>query len=204
MADNNELDLPICALCAGVAARCPCPSIDLGIMPDGPYKGLALRVCPPATPVDVFCDGSGTTEDKPCGAGFVFLRDGFVLCEGAVSLGLGTNNVAEVAAIGLALSTLREAYSPLVLARIYSDSEWALQASDPSSTWKLKEGAAQRFARRVRELRADMPRVTFHKVKGHSGVPGNERADELANIARLRAVVTPAKGTTHKGVEEHG
>jgi ribonuclease HI len=194
MSDDNMLALPVCALCGGVAARCPCPSVDLGIMPDGPYKGYALRVCSPTTPVDVFCDGSGTTGDKPCGAGIVFERDGFVLFESAVSLGLGTNNVAEVGAIGIALALLQEAYSKQVLARIHTDSQWALDASAPDCTWKLQDGPAQRFALRVRQLRAEMPRVTFHKVKGHSGVPGNERADELANIARLRPISMARQG----------
>lgn len=191
MADDNALDLPLCALCGGVAARCPCPSIDLGIMPDGPWKGLALRVCHPSTPVDVYCDGSGTTEDKSCGCGLVFMRDKFVLFEAAVSLGCGTNNVAEAAGLRIALELLREAYSPNVLARVHSDSEWALTASAPDCQWKLKDSPAKDQALAARALRAVMPRVTFHKVKGHSGVPGNERADELANIARLRPIKTP-------------
>lgn len=203
MADDNALDLPICALCGGVAARCPCPSIDLGIMPDGPWKGLALRVCHPSTPVDVYCDGSGTTDDKACGSGLVFMRRDFVLFEASVSLGLGTNNVAEASAIKIALELLREAYSDKVLARIHSDSQWALTASSLDCTWDLKNGPAKDIAMAARALLAKMPRVTLHKVKGHSGVPGNERADELANLARNRPL-KPPMGNKKGSIESHG
>ena len=186
MSDDNALALPLCALCNGVASRCRCPSIELGVKIGGPWHGYAERVCHPSTPVDVYADGSGTTDDKPCGAGVVVQRDGFVLWEAAISLGNGTNNLAEAAAIRLSLEMLTREYSSHVLARIYSDSQWALMACSVDCDWKLKPSPAVSEALTARALLAKMPRVTLVKIAGHSGIAGNERADKLANIARCR------------------
>lgn len=186
MSDDNALALPICAMCGGVAARCSCPSMDLGVNLGGPWHGYAAHVCAPGTPIDLYADGSGTTEDKPSGAGIVAQRQGFVIWEAAISLGNGTNNFAEAAAIRLSLELLAREYSVRALASIYTDSQWALSACSVDCDWNLKPSAAVSEALAARALLEKMPRVTLVKIAGHSGIAGNERADELANIARRR------------------
>jgi ribonuclease HI len=188
MSDDNVLALPLCAMCGGVAARCRCPNIELGVHVGGMWHGYAAHVCAPGAPIDVYADGSGTTDDNPCGAGIVAQRADFIIWEAAIALGNGTNNNAEAAAIRLALETLSREYSDKVHACIYSDSQWALTACSVDCNWKLKPGEAVSHALRARALLQKMPRVSLHKIKGHAGVRGNERADELANIARRRQI----------------
>jgi ribonuclease HI len=50
-----------------------------------------------------YTDGSGTIATRPCGAGVVIFDGDVAIIEASRYLGLGTNNRAELSAIGLAL-----------------------------------------------------------------------------------------------------
>lgn len=57
--------------------------------------------------------------------------------------------------------------------------EWA------SGFWKTKTLTARLFKQAVDEARLKGLRITFEHVNGHTGVPGNERADKLAYEALM-------------------
>ncbi|MFO0562411.1 MAG: RNase H family protein [Polyangiales bacterium] len=180
-----ELELPLCAFCSGVAARCQCPSVELGIGPDG----YAAHACAPDTPLEAWTDGSGNTAERPGGAGIVIARGGVVLAEWAEGIDRASNNSAELWAIGRALQLVDESWGSRVRLVVFSDSQWAISAVDPHSTWRLDaRKRSTTIALAVRKRVAAMPRLTFQHVKGHTGLPFNERADELAGAARKRVV----------------
>jgi ribonuclease HI len=127
-----------------------------------------------------WCDGSGVPTDKVVGAGAVVkAADGSVSVERSWSCGPGTNNVAEITGISLALATCSRMDLPI---KLYADSKYALGVvSNPSWTPKanlklVKEAQALAMFRSVR----------FEHVRGHAGNEGNERADKLAGMARVR------------------
>ncbi|MFO0561151.1 MAG: RNase H family protein [Polyangiales bacterium] len=180
-----ELDLPRCAFCAGVAARCACPSVELGIGRDG----YAAHACAPDTPVEAWTDGSGNTADRPGGAGVVIARGGVVLAEWSEGIDRASNNSAEVWAIGRALQLVQESWGSNVRLVVFSDSQWAIGAIDPHCTWRLDASKrSSGLAIAARKRAAAMSRLTFQFVKGHTGLPFNERADELAGDARKRLI----------------
>lgn len=180
-----ELDLPTCAYCAGVAARCACPSVEVGVRADG----SALRACAADTPLEAWTDGSGNTSDRPGGAGVVFVRADVILAEVSEGIPLASNNTAEVWAIGRALQLVGETWGWRVRLRLCSDSEWALGATAPGSHWHVdRKNLSGRAALKARALAEKHERLELHHVKGHSGLVFNERADELAGMARKRLV----------------
>jgi ribonuclease HI len=67
--------------------------------------------------------------------------------------------------------------------RVYSDSGYAIGLLEKG--WKAK--ANQELVARLRKRVAAVPNLEFVKVRGHAGVPENERCDELARVAIQRA-----------------
>lgn len=151
-----------------------------------------LRGEPPADFIDrgaeliAYCDGSGTQAHLPCGAGVVVYDGADVVLEASRSLGLGTNNHAEVSAVRIALAitdTPAWRARPLV---VRTDSMYAIGALTAPAAPPLGRPNA-RLISVTRGLMVGRT-VRFEHVRGHSGEPGNERADELAGLARLRGV----------------
>ena len=124
-----------------------------------------------------FTDGACKGNPGPAGSGAVVkLPDGTVL-ERSLALGIATNNVGELSAIGLALDLLDEAGWPMAdRTEICTDSKYTYGLLELG--WKAKSNTEL-----VGDLRARLEgrRVRIHWVAGHVGIPENERADELAN-----------------------
>ena len=106
-------------------------------------------------------------------------------------LGESTNQVAEIWAIGGALTTIRED----VLAKgaeihIFSDSEFSIKCLRGIYTSKIHHN----IIKHVLNLIDSFPRntVIFHHVAGHAGIPGNEIADALANMGAKLSESSPS------------
>lgn len=161
-----------------------------------------------------YTDGSGTQAHLACGAGVVvvdgrpetvatwtgvegvpWIGGGVVVLEVSWHLGLGTNNHAEVCAAGLALGVTDTPDWHAVPLEIRTDSTYVqgclTAAHDPSPqrpNARVIGAARRRMRERADEHGEVWParRVTVHHVEGHTGEPGNDRADALAGAARLR------------------
>lgn len=126
---------------------------------------------PEAGTVVAYADGACTGNPGPSGLGVVIL-DGDARIEISEGLGLGTNNIAELTAIERALEAVPDPQKPLV---IYTDSKYSIGVL--SMGWKAK--ANTELVARLRAHLSKRP-ARFVHVPGHSGIPLNERADELA------------------------
>jgi len=135
----------------------------------------------PQNAVIAYTDGACSGNPGPSGVGVVLI-DGKERRELSEYLGTGTNNIAELTAIELAV---RAAPSDRPL-RVHTDSQYAIGVL--TKGWKAK--ANQQLIADIKERMRNFPKLTLVYVKGHAGIPLNERADELA-----RAAVT-ARGTS--------
>jgi len=152
-------------------------------------------------------DGSGTMQDSPAAVGVIVALDGVVVVEASEHIGLGTNNVAEVRAIGRALAlgfAVGGGRGPLI---IFSDSEFAMGAVCRGSSWEISESRNPDLRTLVLQVRNEVARwrdLTFQHVKGHSGNYGNERCDWLAGRARKAhiAAVTAAASPVEEQDQE--
>jgi ribonuclease HI len=124
--------------------------------------------------VEIWTDGACSGNPGPVGIGVVVI-DGPTRREKGEYLGIGTNNIAELTAIGRGIDLAGDSGRRM---RVYTDSSYAIGVL--SKGWKAK--ANQDLIATLKRQLAPL-KVEFVKVAGHAGVPENERCDELAREA---------------------
>jgi ribonuclease HI len=138
--------------------------------PDPPGKRIA----------HVWTDGAcGPTNPGFMGIGVYVEIDGLKETH-SESLGFGTNNIAEIAAVkrGIAMAANRGLDGIVV----HTDSQYAIGVI--AKRWKAKKNV-DLIADTKRTVAACGTHVEFRWVRGHCGVEGNEIADELADAAAV-------------------
>ena len=139
-----------------------------------PSKGASKAPSSGGSALEIWTDGACSGNPGPMGIGVVVI-DGAARREKGEYLGIGTNNIAELTAIGRGIDLAGDAGRRM---RVYTDSSYAIGVL--SKGWKAK--ANQELIARLRRQLAPLD-VEFVKVAGHAGVPENERCDELAREA---------------------
>jgi len=136
--------------------------------------------------IDIYTDGACRGNPGPGGWGALLMFNGRVREISGAETGT-TNNRMELLAVINALRALKRS----VRARIYTDSQYVrLGITEWLPGWKArgwrtadrKPVKNQDLWQQLDELAAGHE-LEWHWVKGHSGVPGNERCDQLANSA---------------------
>ena len=136
--------------------------------------------------VDIYSDGACRGNPGPGGWAAILMSGGHEReLSGAETA--TTNNRMELLAVINALAALKRR----VRARVYTDSQYVrLGMTEWLAGWKArgwrtadrKPVRNQDLWQRLDELAAGHE-IEWHWVKGHSGNPGNERCDALANAA---------------------
>jgi ribonuclease HI len=132
----------------------------------------------PADAIHVWTDGACSGNPGPAGLGVVII-DGATRRELSEYLGEGTNNIAELTAILRGLEEVTDRQRPVI---VYSDSAYSIGLL--TKAWKAKANAELVAA--LRALCRGFADLRFVKVAGHSGIPDNERTDQLATAAVAR------------------
>jgi ribonuclease HI len=145
-----------------------------------PEKGAPAKAAPrahavPADAWQAFTDGACSGNPGPAGSGVVLVAPGGKMHEGFDYLGEATNNVAELTAILRALEWIPKEAASIV---VHTDSKYAIGVL--SKNWKAKVNG-ELIAKTKRLVQERGARLEY--VPGHSGVPLNERADQLAREA---------------------
>ncbi len=122
-----------------------------------------------------YTDGACSGNPGPAGLGVV-LTNGKVRRELSEYLGAATNNVAELTAILRALEALEASDESVA---VYTDSQYAIGVLQKG--WKAK--ANQELIATTKQRMRNFSKLKLLYVKGHAGIPMNERADELARQA---------------------
>ena len=152
--------------------------------------------------VDIFTDGACSGNPGPGGWGALLcFRD----AEKALSGGAPatTNNRMELMAAIRALEALRRP----VEVRLHTDSTYVMDGITKwidtwkQRGWKTADKKPVKNQDLWRRLEAALARhdVTWRWVRGHTGDPGNERADALARAAIPAAPQTDRRGSAAKG-----
>ena len=136
--------------------------------------------------VEIYTDGACRGNPGPGGwAATLSFDDAEKELSGAEAM--TTNNRMELTAVIRALEALRRP----VRAKIYTDSEYVRRGiMEWIRSWKARDWrTADRKPVKNRDLwerldeLAALHAIEWHWVRGHSGIPGNERVDWLANQA---------------------
>ena len=139
-------------------------------------KGAPVASATPGRAWVAYTDGACSGNPGPAGAGMVVITPQGAISEGFESLGIGTNNVAELTAISRALEAIPIDAEEVV---IHTDSQYAIGVL--TKGWRPK--ANQQLILDIKRLLGERKNVRIVYVPGHAGVPLNERADALAREA---------------------
>jgi ribonuclease HI len=136
--------------------------------------------------VEIYTDGACRGNPGPGGWGATLeMGEHFRELSGAEAM--TTNNRMELTAVISALEALKRP----VPVKLYTDSEYVRRGiTEWLKSWKArgwktadkKPVKNQDLWERL-DVVAAQHQIEWHWVKGHSGVPGNERVDRLANAA---------------------
>ncbi|MES1253980.1 MAG: ribonuclease HI, partial [Acidobacteriota bacterium] len=140
-------------------------------------------------PIIVFTDGAAKGNPGPGGWGVVIVSPAGHVVELGGGAGLTTNNKMELTG---AIEALQRLNGTMGAVAIYTDSTYVIQGISKwiwgwrRRGWKTADGGDvqnrelwERLAREVDARGANT--IAWHYVRGHSGIPGNERVDEIAN-----------------------
>ena len=136
--------------------------------------------------VEIYTDGACRGNPGPGGWGATLeMGEHFRELSGAEAM--TTNNRMELMAVISALEALKR---PVPI-KLYTDSEYVRRGiTEWLKSWKARGWkTADRKPVKNQDLWerldaiASRHEIDWHWVKGHSGVPGNERVDRLANAA---------------------
>jgi ribonuclease HI len=140
----------------------------------------------PSNAMVFFSDGSAIPNPGPSGAGVYFTgKNPHIPCHySSVSLGVGTNNTAEIYGIKHACSDLFSAFSEAAVPNplpVYGfiDNKYAIEATDELIRSKTNLGVLAEARSALKDLRS-LTSVTLGWIPGHSKLWGNEVADLLA------------------------
>ncbi|RJP87115.1 MAG: ribonuclease HI [Desulfobacteraceae bacterium] len=125
--------------------------------------------------ISIYTDGASSGNPGPSGIG-VLMQYGDKEREISKYIGIATNNIAELTAVQTALMSLKRNDLPV---RIYTDSSYVCGLL--ISGWKAQKNVA--LVQAIKELMTRFTNLKILKVKGHSGIKGNEKADQLATSA---------------------
>lgn len=134
----------------------------------------------------IYTDGASSGNPGPSGIG-VIMRFGTNEREISRYIGISTNNIAELTAIETALASLKRTDLPV---RLHTDSSYACGLLVKG--WKAQKNIP--LINHIKSLMARFSDLKIIKVKGHSGVIGNERADQLATAAIASRNESPGPG----------
>lgn len=95
-------------------------------------------------------------------------------------IGTGTNNIAELTAIKIALQKLSKYRTHRI--KIYTDSRYSVGVL--TMGWKVK--ANKELIDSIKKLLAKFTDLSIEWVKGHNASFGNKAADNLAKAARKK------------------
>jgi ribonuclease HI len=137
----------------------------------------------------VFSDGASKGNPGPGGWGVVIIRpDGSVIERGG-GAALTTNNKMELTGAIQALAEIRQLSGPVA---VYTDSTYVIQGISgwvhgwKRRGWKTATGSNVLNRDLWEQLDAlcaarGARTIAWHYVRGHVGIPGNERVDEIAD-----------------------
>ena len=128
----------------------------------------------------VFTDGASAGNPGPSGIG-VWLKFGEHEKEISKFIGNATNNIAELKAIQAGLAALKHKDIPV---RLFTDSNYAYGLL--VQQWKARKN--QQIVETIKSMMSKFKDLKIIKIKGHSGNPGNEKADFLATSAIKKAL----------------
>lgn len=125
--------------------------------------------------VVIYTDGACSGNPGPAGSGACLLYDDKRLLVSEY-IGQGTNNIAELMAVLIALRAMKNRDIPV---EIRSDSTYVIGVL--SKGWKAKEN--KELIDRIKAMLAQFRMVRFTKVAGHSDDELNDLVDRLAREA---------------------
>jgi ribonuclease HI len=158
------------------SGKTPKPKLSKSKAPEDPAFSEETS---PTDSICVYTDGASSGNPGPSGIGVV-LRYGGHEKEISQFIGNATNNIAELKAIEIGLSALKNKNIPV---RLFTDSKYAHGLLEQN--WKPRKNIG--LVEAIKKTMATFKDVKIIKVKGHSGHPGNEAADFLATSAIKKA-----------------